>query len=133
MTTTTTTTTTTGPTTTTASLGPPDGVKTSPNHPGKYSNNYQKTKTITGGVGTVLILEFTAFNVESATNCKKDSLKIRDDDGTVLMGKTCGNTLPDRITSNTNKVYLDFKTNSKTTKTGWSINWWAVTTAGPGR
>jgi len=82
----------------------------------------------------VLVLVFTAFNVESHATCKKDYLKIRDDDGTLLMGKTCGNTLPATITSNTNIVYLDFKTNNKITKTGYSISWWAVSSgAGPGR
>ena len=113
-------------TTTTTTTGPPDGVLTSPNYPGKYPNKYSKTKTIQGDAGTVLILEFTAFNVESHASCRNDYLKIRDGDGSTLLGKTCGSSLPEKILSNTNVVKIDFKTNSKKTKTGWRILWRAV-------
>ena len=49
-----------------------EGVVSSPNYPGKYPNNYKKTKTIEGGQGTVLVLEFTAFDVESHASCRFD-------------------------------------------------------------
>ena len=98
-------------------------VLSSPKYPDKYPNNLKKTKKIKGGSGTVLVLEFTAFDVESHASCRFDYLKIRDGDGTTLMGKTCGSSLPDRITSKTNIVHLDFKTNDIGQSTGWSINW----------
>ena len=99
---------------------------TSPRHPGKYPNKYQKTRTIEGADGTVLVIQFTAFNVESHASCKNDYLRIRDGNGTVLMGKTCGTSLPPKITSYTNTVKVDFKTNSKVTRTGWRLVWHAV-------
>ena len=102
-------------------------VLSSPNYPGKYPNNHKKTTTIEGGPGTVLVLEFTAFDVESHASCRFDYLKIRDGDGTTLMGKTCGSSLPNQITSRTNIVYFDFKTNSKGKKTGWKVVWHDVT------
>ena len=104
-----------------------EGVLSSPNYPGKYPNNHKKTKTIQGGPGTVLVLEFTAFDVESHASCRFDYLKIRDGDGTTLMGKTCGSSLPAKIISNTNIVKLDFKTNAKGKWTGWSVSWRDVT------
>ena len=104
-----------------------EGVLSSPNYPGKYPNNHKKTKTIQGGPGTVLVLEFTAFDVESHASCRFDYLKIRDGDGTTLMGKTCGSSLPAKIISNTNIVKLDFKTNAKGKGTGWSVSWREVT------
>ena len=114
-TTTTTTTTTTGVTA--------EGVLSSPNYPGKYPNNHKKTKKIEGGPGTVLVLEFTAFDIESHASCRFDYLKIRDGDGTTLMGKTCGSSLPNKITSRSNKVFLDFKTNGKGKRSGWKVVW----------
>ena len=100
-----------------------EGVLSSPNYPGKYPNNHKKTETIQGGPGTVLVLEFTAFDVESHASCRFDYLKIRDGDGTTLMGKTCGSSLPAQITSRTNKVFLDFKTDGKGKRTGWKVVW----------
>ena len=104
-----------------------EGVLSSPNYPGKYPNNYKKTKTIKGSSGKVLVLEFKAFDVESHASCRFDYLKIQDGDGTTLMGKTCGSSLPAKIISNTNIVKLDFKTNAKGKGTGWSVSWREVT------
>ena len=100
-----------------------EGILSSPNYPGKYPNNHKKTETIQGGPGTVLVLEFTAFDVKSHASCRFDYLKIRDGDGTTLMGKTCGSSLPNQITSKSNIVFLDFKTNGKGRRTGWSVHW----------
>ena len=99
------------------------GVLSSPKYPGKYPNNHKKTKKIEGGKGTVLVLEFTAFDIEAHASCRFDYLKIRDGDGTTLMEKTCGSSLPDKITSRTNTVHFEFKTNRKGRKTGWKVVW----------
>ena len=77
----------------------------------------------------MLILEFSAFNVESDGNCGYDSLKIRDGDGTTLMEKSCGSNLPPTIRSRSNIVHLDFKTDGGKEFSGWSLNWRAVTPA----
>ena len=100
-----------------------EGVLTSPNYPGKYPNNHKKTKKIEGDPGTVLVLEFSAFDIESHASCRFDYLKIRDGDGTTLMGKTCGSSLSDKITSRSNIVFLDFKTNGKGKRSGWKVVW----------
>ena len=110
--------------------GGAEGVLTSPNYPSEYPNNHKKKKTIEGGPGTVLVLEFAAFDVESHPFCRFDHLKIRDGDGTTLMGKTCGSSLPAKITSRSNILHLDFKTNGKGKRNGWSVNWRAVTPPG---
>ena len=78
----------------------------------------------------MLVLEFTAFDIEAHASCRFDFLKIRDGDGTTLMGKTCGSSLPNKITSKTNIVFLDFKTNGKGRRTGWSVYWRDVTLPG---
>ena len=134
---------------------PLTGVVTSPNYPGNYPDNVEKTHTIQVKPGLILSLEFTAFNIEPPLNrynahCSSDHLTIMDGDGTTLMERSCGpfsadgydvesdnkiviggrimnSSLPANLHSRSNIVKLFFITNSLLTKTGWSINWNAVT------
>ena len=112
------------------------GVVTSPNYPGNYPNNLEKTETIQVEQGLVLLLQFTAFDVSYQSTCPSDHLTITDGDGTTLMGKTCGSCpasslpcsfLPAAIRSRSNVVNFLFVSNSDNTKTGWSVSWIAVT------
>ena len=103
------------------------GVSTSPNYPGNYPSNLEKTETILVEQGLILSLQFTAFDIESDSTCRYDHLTITDGDGTTLMEKSCGSTLPAAITSTSNMVNLVFNTDSITTKTGWSLSWSTVT------
>ena len=90
--------------------------------------------------GLILELQFTAFEIE----CKYDHLTITDADGTTLMEKSCGpssegiiaighgrhhvmSSRPANITSTSNTVKLMFSTDGSQMKSGWSINWFAVT------
>ena len=74
-------------------------------------------------------MNFTAFNIESCGNCVCDYLTIKDGDGTTLMGKNCGASIPTEILSRTNKVEIYFETNGGGTRTGWSVRWNAVALA----
>ena len=118
------------------------GVVSSPNFPGNYPNNLRKTETIQVEQGLILLLQFTAFNMEPHSNCAFDYLKIMDGDGTILMEKSCGSiedgtvviggqsigsSLPADITSRSNIVKLIFSSNGFNTNPGWSLNWSAVT------
>ena len=103
------------------------GVVTSPGYPGHYSNNTAKTETIQVEEGMQMILQFTAFNIQSHSNCALDYLNVTDGDGTPLLDKTCGSTLPNNLTSTSNVVNVFFKTNADVTATGWSASWSVVT------
>ena len=123
------------------------GVVNSPNHPGNYPQNLEKTDTIQVEQGLIISLEFTAFDIEFDSNCRWDHLTITDGDGTTLMQKSCGGpssyyyyvggvviggqnigfSLPPAITSRSNTVNLVFVTNGKDARFGWSVNWTAVT------
>ena len=103
------------------------GVVTSPNYPGNYPNNLEKTETIQVEEGLILSLQFTAFDIESHSTCRWDHLTITDGDGTTLMEKSCGTTIPADIRSTSNIVKLVFITNFRDTRTGWSVSWSAVT------
>ena len=103
------------------------GVLSSPNHPGNYPDFFAKTETIQVKEGLVILLQFTAFNIEPHSKCGLDNLTITDGDGTPLMEKTCGSTLPSNITSVTNVVKALFRANANVTESGWSVSWSAVT------
>ena len=101
------------------------GVVTSPNHPNNYPNNLRQTNTIEVEEGLIVEMQFTAFNVES---CRYDYLTIKSSDGTTLMEKTCGSSLPAAVTSTSNRVEIYFHTDQYyPTKSGWRLTWRAVT------
>ena len=103
------------------------GVVTSPNYPDKYPNDLQNTTTIEVEKGMIIALKFTAFDVEpsrrSTSLCYYDHLTIKDGDGSTLMEKTCGNTLPKGLVSKSNVVKLHFRTDESVVESGWSVTW----------
>ena len=118
------------------------GIVTSPNYPGNYPTNIRRTEKIKVAQGLVILLQFTAFNIEHHPACSFDHLKIVDGDGTILLEKSCGSSdfgtivtggqsigssLPADITSKSNSVNLIFTSNGLDTYSGWSLNWSAVT------
>jgi len=103
------------------------GVVTSPNYPNNYPNYLNKTDTIQVEEGLIISLQFTEFNIESHSTCRYDHLTITDGDGTTLMEKRCGSTIPADIRSTSNIVKLVFITDSTGWSTGWSLSWSAVT------
>ena len=104
------------------------GVVTSPNYPDNYPNSLEKTDTIQVEQGLILSLQFTAFDIHTwYYTCGYDHLTITDGDGTTLMEKSCGNSLPAAIRSTSNIVNLVFITSRAGTSSGWSVNWSAVT------
>ena len=116
------------------------GVVTSPNHPGEYPNNLNKTQTLEVDSGKILRLEFTSFDVwtcADVTTCSCDFVKITDGDGTTLMDNSCGYSyldpssslyfLPPIITTRSNRVEIFFHTDGRYTEPGWILSWSAVT------
>ena len=104
------------------------GVVTSPNYPGDYPNNLEKTETVRVELGLVLSLQFTSFDIEYSASCDYDHLKITDGDGTTLMEKTCGSSLPGPINSRSNLVNIVFITDKMDSRSsGWSLSWSAKT------
>jgi len=102
-----------------------EGVVTSTNYPYNYPNDHNKTQTIRVGEGFIIWLKFPAFDVEWHFDCRYDHLVIEDGDGTTLMEKRCGTTLPSKVFSKSNIVKLHFTTDGSTTKSGWRVNWTA--------
>ena len=103
------------------------GVVTSPNHPNNYPNNLRQTNTIEVEEGLIVEMQFTAFAVHSYSWSCYDHVTIKNGDGTTLMEKTCGSSLPAAVTSTSNRVEVYFHTDGSYSKTGWRLTWRAVT------
>ena len=99
------------------------GIVTSPDYPANYPSGLAKPTTIQVEPGRVIRLQFTAFHT---ANCN-DHLAIMDGDGTTLMEKACGASLPTNITSASNTINMLFKTDGSGSTEGWSVSWVAVT------
>ena len=107
---------------------PGSGVAASPNYPANYPHRLGKTEVIEVQEGLVISLRFNAFDIEFHSTCKYDNLTIIDGvDGSTLMEKSCGNSLPANITSTSNIVKLVFNTNTNDNRPGWSVSWSVVT------
>ena len=107
-----------------STLNPVDtGVVKSPNYPGNYPASLRKTVAMQVEEGMVILLQFTAFKT---ANCN-DKLRITDGDGTALLGRACGSSLPTKIKSASNVIEMFFETDVDNTAEGWSARWSAVT------
>ena len=72
-------------------------------------------------------MQFTAFDVESHSTCP-DYVTIKSSDGTTLMEKNCGSSLPAAVTSTGNTVEIYFHTDYYSYyESGWRLTWIAVT------
>ena len=103
------------------------GVVSSANYPGSYPNNVRKLDIIEVEEGLVVAIEFTAFDVEFHSTCSYDHVTIKNGDGTTLMEKTCGGSLPAAVSSTSNRVEIYFYTDGTGSNSGWRLTWRAVT------
>ncbi|XP_024431584.2 cubilin [Desmodus rotundus] len=103
------------------------GTLTSPNFPSDYPNNWHCIYRITVGTSQQIALHFMAFSLEEAIGgeCVADFLEIRDGgyETSPLLGKYCGPTLPPRIISHSNKLWLQFKSDLFDSRSGFSAYW----------
>lgn len=110
------------------------GELKSPNYPNAYPNNFERLDIIEVEEGLIVALQFAAFDLSDPVTlsdrdlCRNDHLTIRDGDGTTLMEKTCGSSLPGAITSTSNIVHVNFVTGDNSdSRSGWNVTWSAVT------
>merc|ERR1711872_66346 len=101
------------------------GTIISENYPDNYPNNvYEKRTTIKASIpDDTLQINFIDFKLERMWDKCYDWLKIKDGDGTVLLDKTCGDSKPRPVTSNTDTVVIIFNSDYAITEKGFKINW----------
>ena len=99
---------------------PKSGVLTSPNYPDHYPNHHDSTQTVQVAEGKTIRYVWTNFLTEGG---QYDYVEIVDEDGTILVSRKGGSSLPSPGTSNTNIMHVKFHTDGDTTRTGWRLEW----------
>ena len=103
------------------------GSVASRNFPGTYPNHLLQNETIHVKTEMLISMHFIEFNITESPSCEADFLTIEDGNGTILMERSCGSSLPADISSNTNVVNLFFSTSYLTTRSGWDVRWTSMT------
>ncbi|KAF7287446.1 hypothetical protein GWI33_001415 [Rhynchophorus ferrugineus] len=106
------------------------GIIRSPGFPKEYPTNRECVWTITVPTGSQIMLNVTRFEIEYYTKCKYDYLEVRNG-GTFaspIIGTYCGKSIPQFISSHTNKIYLKFRSDLSTSAPGFEIKWSATAT-----
>ncbi|XP_002161936.3 tolloid-like protein 1 isoform X2 [Hydra vulgaris] len=104
------------------------GMFSSKNYPNKYENNAFCEWKLTSPNSTVIQLRFTDFELEKSSGCRYDFLEIYNENpiNFSLIGRFCGNEIPDVIISSSNSIYLRFQTDKHDVKRGFEATWIAV-------
>ena len=93
-------------------------------HPStNYDNNKDCQLTFELAADRFITIKFTAFNLETATNCRYDYVRFWKESisGAEIGTKRCGRTIPMTIQADTNKVYMQFFTDYSVTRSGFRI------------
>merc|ERR1711962_1073123 len=99
------------------------GTIMSENYPSNYDNNLDKTYNIEVGSGKRIKISFDDLDIENEDSCFYDYVTVKDSNGAVLVGKTCGTTKPEVVTSTTNKVDVIFHSDGSVTNKGFKLTW----------
>ncbi|XP_069481455.1 astacin-like metalloendopeptidase [Ambystoma mexicanum] len=102
-----------------------DGVIISPGFPDLYPNSVDCVWTILAPIGQQIQLTFTSFNVEHYPECDNDYLAVCDGGSvnSTILGKYCGDSLIQPITSTGNILLLQFHSDMWVNKPGFSATY----------
>ncbi|NWX82451.1 CUBN protein, partial [Nothoprocta pentlandii] len=95
-------------------LTTPSGIFMSPNYPMPYYHNSECYWLLRGNPGTPLEIQFEQFHLENHTKCNFDYLAVFDGNSSSakLLGKFCGNQIPQPVRSSGNTMYVKLRTDS---------------------
>ncbi|XP_046744297.1 cubilin [Diprion similis] len=102
------------------------GVLTSPNYPNRYPARRTCEWIITAPNRHQVVLNVTAFELETHRFCVHDYLEIRNGglSTSPLIGKYCGTEIANQIIQSfSNKMYLKFVTDHSISRSGFKIEW----------
>ncbi|CAJ0965090.1 unnamed protein product [Ranitomeya imitator] len=104
-----------------------NGTLSYPSNPGteSYEENLSCSWVIKTEAKKVLRITFPYFNLEVSQTCSFDFLQINDGEtiSDYMLGKFCGNTVPEQLFSSHNALHLWFKSDHKFNNGGFQINW----------
>ena len=115
------------------------GAFAHPGYPGDYERYRRCEYVIRTRPDSRIRLDFDRFDLEGASDCRYDSVEIRDGErGTnELIGKYCGRRNLTNIVSKSNVLYVKFVSDSTTQFKGFLAKWRRVspfaTTKKPGK
>ncbi|GFT29649.1 dorsal-ventral patterning tolloid-like protein 1, partial [Nephila pilipes] len=106
-------------------LTTPSGTIRSPNFPDVYENNLNCEWLIRIHPDNRLLLTFKEFNLEIHQNCSFDYLEVYsgDTDSAPLLGRYCGNFIPQDLFSDTNQLLIRFKTDNSLVQGGFKMEY----------
>ena len=104
-----------------------EGTLNSPFFPEPYPSDRKCQYRIVMPMGHLVELNFLQFDIEDSIDCHYDYLLVRDsyENGTEI-GRYCGNTLPDRIISKYNELWIEFGTDGSISNHGFLANYTSV-------
>ena len=94
------------------------------NHPStSYTNNLDCQLAFELAADRKITIKFTAFDLEDHADCRYDWVRFWKESisGVEIGTKRCGTTLPMTIQADTNKVYMQFRTDHSVTPSGFRI------------
>ncbi|KAF7648099.1 hypothetical protein LDENG_00162070 [Lucifuga dentata] len=97
------------------------GGFSSPNYPLPYHPNAECYWNIRTSQGSVLLLSFSNFHLESSSTCSYDYLAVHDGNSSSSpqLAKLCGNQIPDTINATSNELYVKLRTDSSVSTGGF--------------
>ncbi|XP_035298709.1 cubilin isoform X2 [Cricetulus griseus] len=97
----------------------------SPGWPQEYDNNLDCIIILRAPQNHTISLFFYWFELEDSTQCQHDYLEVRNGStgSSPLLNKYCGSLLPSPVFSQSNELYLRFKTDTSVTLPGYDIIW----------
>ncbi|CAN2389049.1 hyaluronic acid binding [Pristimantis euphronides] len=100
----------------------------SPGYPDNYEDEQICYWHIRVNIGQPIVLQFLEMDIEEDTDCLSDYLEVYDsyDDVHGLVGRFCGDMLPDHIVSTGNVMTLKFLSDSSITGGGFRIKYKAL-------
>ncbi|XP_015512725.2 cubilin [Neodiprion lecontei] len=108
----------------------PAGILQFPSDGSQYPHRLSCAWVLKANENKVLNITFTAFGLESSTNCQNDFLQIHDGRTAAehFIGRYCGTNLPGNgsIISSDRYVYLWFHSDTSKSHDGFSINWTSI-------
>ncbi|KAM3937400.1 ovochymase-2-like [Leptodactylus fuscus] len=98
-----------------------NGQFTSMRYPSTYSNDADCIWNIVAPDDKVIHLHFNSFVLEESASCNNDRVVISDELG--IVGSHCGNYVPADLVSFSNKLNVNFISNSRLVDAGFHATW----------
>ncbi|XP_069479381.1 embryonic protein UVS.2-like [Ambystoma mexicanum] len=102
------------------------GSISSPSYPTPYDNNAPSLWQIQLPANYKVSLWFNIFNIQASAGCTTDYVTVYDGSSQtapILMDKTCGQSIPDAITSSSNQMLVEFVANSFVSGNGFQASY----------